>query len=315
MHEPAAAHQPSRTRSRGVAVEAARLAIEQHGAISWSQLREIGYAEATISKLVDRRALHRIWPGVYAHGHPMLTRDGWLMGATLACGADAHLAARASGAARGLLRAWSRIDVATTGQRGVTLPGIRAHRIVLRPEERDVHRGLRVTSLARTALDVAAAEGYERTGQLLDEALLAGQYDHAEMLELLAARRGCRGAGVLRRAVDALGPDGVVFRSRAERRARDLIRERGWPEPRINAWFPTRAGHGHELDLWWPDLQLNLELDGPRHALPHQRHLDALRDADLRSFGVEIARLPSEDVRARPDLFLDLTARLLFTGR
>ncbi|MBA2347435.1 MAG: DUF559 domain-containing protein [Solirubrobacterales bacterium] len=294
-----------------IGVQASELAIEQRGVISRQQLCDIGLSETTISRMVERRELHRVWPGVYAHGHSVLTREGWLMAASLACGEGSHLSGRASGSARGLMKAWSTIDVATPSQQGVELPGIRAHRIQLRPEERDVHRGLPVTSVARTALDVAAAEGYERTGELLDAALLVGQYDHGEMLELLDRRTGCRGVGILRRAVDALGDEGVVFRSRAERRARDLIREAGLLEPRINAWFPTRAGHGYELDLWWRELRLNFELDGPHHRMPHQRQKDAWRDRDLAAFGVRVVRFPSEDVMENAELLLYTVGRAL----
>lgn len=294
-----------------IGVHASELAVEQRGVLSRQQLSDVGYGETTISRMIERRELHRVWPGVYAHGHSVLTREGWLMAASLACGEGAHLSGRASGSARGLMKAWSTIDVATPTQQGVELPGIRAHRIALRPEERDVYRGLPVTSVPRTALDVAATEGYERTGELLDAALLARQYDRGEMLDLLDHRTGCRGVGVLRRAVEALGDEGVVFRSRAERRALDLIRDAGLLEPRINAWFPTRAGHGYELDLWWRELRLNFELDGPHHRMPHQRQKDAWRDRDLAAFGVHVVRFPSEDVMANGQLLLHTVARAL----
>jgi len=292
-------------------VRAAALATEQYGVLARGQLERLGYGNAKLSSLVDGGVLHRLWPAVYAYGHAVLTRDGWLMAAALACGDGAHLAGRASAAARGLLPAWSTIDVVTPTKRGVELDGIRAHRIALRPEERDVHRGLPVTSLARTALDIAAAEDADRVGELLDRALLEGQYDHAEMLELLDRRRGCRGIAVLRGAVALLGDAGVVFRSRPERLARDVIRSAGLPEPRVNAWFPTRAGHGHELDLWWPQRRRDLEIDGPHHSLPHQRRKDELRDADLRSFGVAVTRVTATLVTAEPDRFAALVRRLL----
>jgi len=72
----------------------------------------------------------------------------------------------------------------------------------------------------------------------------------------------------------------------------------------VNAWFPTRVGHGYELDLWWPDLSLDFEIDGPHHRLPHQRRRDALRDAALRSFGVTVTRVPDTLVTERPGRFL-----------
>jgi predicted transcriptional regulator of viral defense system len=289
----------------------AAAAAEQRGVVSRRQLEQLGNADATITALVGRGRLCRIWPGVYAHGHAVLTRDGWMMAAALACGDGAQLAGRASAAARGLLTARSVIDVITPTQRGVALDGIRAHRACLLPEERDTHRGLPVTSLARTALDVAAWERPDRVGELLDNALLDGQYDHAEMLGLIAARRGSRGMAILRQAVAVLGDQGTVFRSRPERLARDLLREAELPEPAVNGWFATRAGYGHELDLWWPGRRLNFEVDGPHHLMPHQRRLDALRDRDLRSFGVRVERVRDTVVLDQPARFVAAVRRIL----
>lgn len=285
---------------------ASLMAEEQRGVIARRQLELLGWSSSAISRGVDARLLRPVWPGVYGYGHCVLTQDGWWASAALAAGDGSALAARASAAARRLLTAWSTIDVISTSQLGLALPGLRVHQIALQPQERDVHRGLPVTSLARTALDVAATEGLERVRELLDEALLAEQYDHTEMLELLAARHGCRGVARLRAAVDLLGDDGIVFRSRPERLARDLLIDAGAAPPRANAWFPTRAGHGYELDLWWPELRKNFEIDGPRHRLPYRRHLDAVRDRDLRSFGVEVTRIPTELVVEHPERALSL---------
>lgn len=108
----------------------------------------------------------------------------------------------------------------------------------------------------------------------------------------------------LRRVVADLGEDGVVFRSRPERLARDLLRATGLPQPRVNAWFATRVGHGHELDLWWPSIRLDVEIDGPHHRMPRQRRMDRLRDADLASFGVTVLRIDADVVRERPVSFV-----------
>lgn len=286
----------------------ALLAQEQRGTVGREQLLERGWSRTSVDRRVAERLLAPLWPATYAYGTADLTREGWLWAATLACGEGTHLVARAAATARGLLSSWSTIDVRPANRKGVELPGLRAHFMDLRPEELDVHRGLPVTTVARTALDVAATEPPDRVGELLDRALLEGQYDHAEMSELLEARRGCRGVAVLRAAVAALGDEGTVFRSRPERRARDLIVAATLPAPRVNAWFPTRGGHGHELDLWYPHLRLDIEVDGPHHRMPRQRRLDTLRDADLRSFGVEVVRVPDTLVLKAPEAFL-LTVR------
>jgi hypothetical protein len=289
----------------------AELAAEQRGCVARSQLLERGWSDTTVDRRIAERLLTPVWPATYAYGNADLTRDGWLFAATLACGEGTHLVARASAAARGLLSHWSTVDVRPANRRGVDLPGLRPHFMDLRAAELDVHRGLPVTTLARTALDVAATEPADRVGELLDRALLEGQYDHREMVELLDVRRGCRGVRILRGAVDALGDDGQVFRSRPERLARGLLREAGLPEPRTNAWFPTRGGHGYELDLWYPALRFDLEIDGPHHRLPHQRRKDERRDADLRTFGVEVLRVPDTLVLEAPEAFVHAVGNAL----
>lgn len=292
------------TERRRRTARAAQLANERRGVITREELLGLGWGERTVDRRIEDGLLRVLWPSVYGYGHGVLSRDGWLMAAALACGPGGRLCGRASAAARGYIAAWSTTDVATTKRRGLGLPGIRAHRFTLTPDELETHRGLPVTTVARTALDVAAFEGFDRAAEVLDRALLAGQYDHREMLDLLAARAGCRGMEPLRRAVAQLEDDGVAFRSRPERRARDLLREAGLPAPQVNGWFPTRAGHGHELDLWFAALRLDLEVDGPQHLLPHQRRKDALRDADLRSYGVEVVRVRDTLVLEEPEAFV-----------
>ena len=292
-------------------LRAARLAGEQRGVIARHQLEELGWSQTTIDRRIADGLPTAVWPSVYGYGHAVLTRDGWLMAATLAGGTGTRLVARAAASARGLLAAWSTIDIAPPRRRGEELDGLRVHRLALRPAELDVHRALPLTTVARTALDVAATESADRVGELLDQALLDGLYDHAEMTELLAARRGCRGVAVLRAEVAKLGDAGVVFRSRPERLARDLLLAAGVTMPKVNAWFPTRGGHGYELDLWWPGVMLDAEIDGPHHLMPRQVRRDALRDADLRSFGVRVIRVPDTVVTEAPDRFVDTVLEAL----
>ena len=289
---------------------AARLANQQRGVVTRAQLLELDWSEPAIDRRIDREVLHVLWPGTYAYGHANLPRDGWLMAAALACGTGAQLTARAGAAARGLMSAWSVTDVITPVRRGLALDGIRAHRITLRPEDRDTVRGIPVSSVARTALDLAAIEGHERTGEFLDEALLAQVYDHAEMVDLLEACRGAR--GMADAAAGGGRPGRGWRRGSAHARSGGHATSSAEPdscEPSVNAWFPTRAGHGHELDLWWPGLWLNFEVDGARHRLPRRRRLDALRDADLRAFGVHIVRVADSVVLEQPGRFVDLAAR------
>jgi hypothetical protein len=291
-------------RTRSPTQAAALLGDTQRGVIDRPQLRSCGFSNTAITRQIAAGRLHPKWPGVFAIGHPHLTREGWWWAALRAAGEGSLLAGRAAAALWRLLPALSTIDVIVPGDRGRQLQGIRAHQMCLDPSEITEYLGLPVTSIARTALDVAAWERPERVPELLDHSILEGWYDHDEMLALVARRKGHRGMGPLQHHLSLLDEAPPRFRSRAERRGRDLIVGAGLLIPVVNAWFPTIAGHGYELDLWWPQLRLNVEIDGPHHAMPFQRAKDRLRDADLAARGIRVERVPTVVVDEQPARFV-----------
>ena len=284
---------------------------QQHGVVSRAQLYDLGGSDGAIGRLVSLGVLHRVFRAVFAVGHRHLTREGWWMAATLACGEGAVLSHRAAAAVWDMLPAVSTIDVITPASAGIEQDWLRAHRCRLEREDRTERYGLPVTTVARTMHDLSATERSDRIGQALDQALLQHLYDHEEMESVIARSRGHRGIRQLRAAVDRLRAYPDLLRSRPERRARDLLLAAGVLRPQVNAWFPTCAGHGHELDLYWPALLLNVEIDGPHHQMPWQRHHDALRDADLESFSIDVERFASPIVDEAPERFVSSVARLI----
>jgi predicted transcriptional regulator of viral defense system len=63
----------------------------QHGVITHRQLLRLELSRSTIARWVREGWLHRVHRGVYADGHPKLTREGRYMAAVLACGNGAAL--------------------------------------------------------------------------------------------------------------------------------------------------------------------------------------------------------------------------------
>jgi hypothetical protein len=289
----------------------AELAERQHGVIARRQLAALGFSDAAVARLVGDGFLCRKVHGVYAVGHPTLTRHGWWMVAVLAGGEDSVLSHRAAAALFELLPGRSLIDIIVPRHSADDLPGIRAHRCVLRPSDVVIHHGVPVTGVARTLLDLAGSEPPERLAEALDAALMLELYDHAEMVQVLARYPRRRGVRSLRLALSRLGDEPERFRSRSERRARDLIVAAGLPAPEINAWYPTVAGHGFELDLFWRGRQRNLEIDGPRHDQPFQRSKDRFRDADLRGRGIAVKRVPVAELDADAVAFVAGVAQFL----
>ena len=72
-----------------------------------------------------------------------------------------------------------------------------------------------------------------------------------------------------------------------------LIRDAGLPEPLRNARV-----HGFELDFYWPQLRLNVEVDGYRwHSTRSRLNRDRDRDAELAARGIRALRISYDQLR------------------
>ena len=97
--------------------------------------------------------------------------------------------------------------------------------------------------------------------------------------------RGCRGDWSTLAYLDAEADPGFS-RSRAERILRGLLSRSGLPSPRRNA-----AVHGVELDFWWPEAKVNVEMDGfGSHRRRRNFESDRDRDTFLASRGIQVLR-------------------------
>jgi len=114
------------------------------------------------SDAVERRArtgrLHRMHQGVYAVGHPNPPLEGRFLAAVKASTTDAALS-HFSGAAHWEMVDWGgrRIEVVVPRAGVRSQPGLRVHRTkVLEPRDVVHHRGIPVTSPARTLIDLSS---------------------------------------------------------------------------------------------------------------------------------------------------------------
>jgi Transcriptional regulator, AbiEi antitoxin len=78
-------------REQSAALRLADLARRQHGVVARRQLLAIGFSASAIGRRVQMGGLHRVHAGVYAVGHPHVSRDGRWIAAVLACGPGAAL--------------------------------------------------------------------------------------------------------------------------------------------------------------------------------------------------------------------------------
>jgi Protein of unknown function (DUF559)/AbiEi antitoxin C-terminal domain len=178
------------------------------------------------------------------------------------------------------------IDVLVPGNRRGR-KGFRVHRVNhLDPRDTTIHHGIPITTPARTLVDLAATLTSHQLANVMHEAAFRNRFDETRTREAMSRAPG-RQLATLHTALQAHADGSAGTRSDLEDRF--LERWQG-PEPRVN----TKV-HGIEVDLYWPDDNLVVEIDGPGHERPTTQREDARRDAALEAHGARIVRLRSGD--------------------
>ncbi len=266
-----------------------RLAERQFGVISAEQLLACGLSEAGIRRWVANGRLHRISRGVYAVGHRALSTEGWLAAALLGAGSGAALSHGTSAWWRGLLRFPDRvIHVSRVGRAG-SRAGVRVHcpaRL-----DREWHRGLPVTGIAQTLLDIAptASEAAFRRAVAMTDHL--GIADLGEVRSDVAGHRGCRR---VRGGIDNHIPALAKTLSPLEDRFILFCEGHGLPIPEPNGVIA-----GYHVDAVFRESRLAVELDGREtHGTPAAVVLDRRRELAIRGAGFKIVRYGDEQLES-----------------
>ncbi len=287
-----------------------RLAGEQHGVVSRAQLLEMGFTSAGIEHRLERGRLHRVMRGIYALGRPDIPACGRWMAAVLSCGDHAHLSHRSAAALWGIAaQADGDVEVSITVASGLRRPGVRVHRRCgLGAECLTRHRGIPVTDVVQTLVDIAAVLPPHRLERAVNEADRLDLVDPDSLRRQLDSFRGQRGVGRLRTVLDR-----HTFRltdSELERRFLAIVDSLGIERP-----LTQQQVNGYRVDFHWPALGLVVETDGLRyHRTPAQQSRDRRRDQAHTAAGLAQLRFTHEQVRREPAyvrrLLGDLVRRL-----
>ena len=255
-----------------------RLAGRQHGVVTRTQLRDLGFGERTITRRIERGQLHPRHRGVYAVGRAELSPRGHRMAAVLAGGPSAVLSHRSAAEHWGLLQTAQRqADVTVPGTSRAQRRSLRVHRArTLAPDEVTLLDRIPITSLARTFLDLAAVLSPARLVRAIEQADRLELLDGGAVMAVLARHPHHPGTAKLRRVlVGYAGPPDV--RSELERDFVQFVTETGLPQPLLNVKVA-----GFTVDAYWPDWRLVVELDSRRYHSGHSAfETDRIRDAKL----------------------------------
>ena len=283
----------------------ATLAGARHGVVTRRGLLAAGLSDGEIKRRVRAGVLLVEYRGVYRLGHRAPSVEARCLAAVEACGEGAVLAGLAAGWLWALVRAAAVPLIEIWGPTERRIEGILCRR-TRRMDARDVSvlRGVPVTSVARTLVDLAAVLGPDDLARSCHEAGVRYGTTPAEVEAVLARRPNSPGARSLRAV---LRGDVRVTLSALERRFLGVLRAAGLPLPETN-----RVAGGRRVDCRWPEYRLTVELDGYRyHRSRHAWEQDRLREREARARGDEFRRYTYGDVLEDPRYLLRELSALL----
>lgn len=275
----------------------AHLGAEQHGVVSIEQLLQVGVSRAVASSWARRGRLHRLHRGVYHIGHAAPSLHARWMAAVLAGGDGAVISHRSAAEAWGIAGRFTHdvIDVAVP-RASVGRPGIEFHnRAELEPKDVAVVGRIPATSVSRTLVDLSRCLTASQLAHVFYEAAYRDLLD-VDAVRSCLMRRGRRWRiRVVRTAISMHLAGSAGTRSFLEDRLLELIELWGLPVPQVNVRIEL-GSRWREVDAWWPDAKLCIEVDGPGHARPRAQVRDAELDVACRDAGIRLLRLTSHDL-------------------
>jgi very-short-patch-repair endonuclease len=274
----------------------ARIASQSHGVVTRAELIAIGATPSQIKRRVERGTLIPVHRGVFRAGHRAPSIEATYLAAVKACGDRALLAGLAAAHLLGLVRRRPpRIEVIAPAYRRVR--GIVTRRDRIGSRESGRWRGIPVTSVQRTLVDLAAVLDEKQLARAVHEAEVRHHTTPDQIEEVLSRRHNWPGARKLRRVIRG---DAPVTLSRLEDRFLARLRAAGLPQPNVN-----RRVDGRYVDCRWPDRRLTVELDGYRyHHTRHAWEQDRQREREARMRGDEFRRFTWLDVAEQPEPML-----------
>ena len=281
------------------------LAARQHGAVARSQLRDHGVPAALVRRRVAQGVLEPLSSRVLVVTGSTDTIDRALASAVLDSG-EAATISHETAAWRWGFSGFEPQPVHVTGRRRQTSHG-RSDLAVLHqprrlfPSHVITTHGLATTTPARTLFDLAndPHANPNQIERLLDRAWSRRLVDHWTIRAVLddLAERGRTGITLMRRLLDARGPDHVASQTNLEDRFRDVLGDAS------AAGFRAQVNTFHEatwlgrVDFIHDRLGIVVEVDSVTfHSTITDRANDRLRQSRLESIGLLVIRVTEHDL-------------------
>ena len=282
---------------------------DRHGLIYRSTALEVGFTDTEITRAVSRGYMVRVARGAFAlpgDRTPEQTHRLAAIATGELAGGSVVLSHQSAATVHGLemLRPnLRRVHLTTGSPTGAHRTTTRHEHVgVLADDEIAIVDGVVVTSLERTAVDVACTTtmGFAGALAVFDSALRRGA-NRAEMQEMVQTTR--RGVGQARRALPHADGDAE---NPGESWSRAQMIEAGLPSPRLQHRFrDTKANEIARTDFDWSGLLVG-EFDGmakyQKHLRSGETPFDAMRrekhrEDALRRIGIMVIRWTWDDLQ------------------
>jgi very-short-patch-repair endonuclease len=249
------------------------LARRQGGHVTRAQLVGLGLGVGAIDYRLSIGRLIAVHHGVYAVGHLPTNPIDQAKGVVLAGGPRVALGCGSAAAFWGVQQRWSfPLELISATDR--RLAGVKVHqsKTLLQRDIRVVD-GLRVTSPARTVLDIAPRLSDKQLARAVDDLRHARKVTINQLKDVVARNPHHPGAQRLAKIIGATQKEPT--RSELESAFQRLAQKHGLPVPQINVEVA-----GYTVDAYYSEHQLVVELDGwlthqTRQAFTRDRRQDA----------------------------------------
>ncbi len=162
----------------------------------------------------------------------------------------------------------------------------------LDPADVTVHKGIPVTTVARTLVDLTEVFDAHQLANVIHEAAYRKLFDLEETRAAMERANGRRKLKRLERAIAIHLTGSAGTKSGAEAVFRKLVKPE---EPLSNVIV-----EGIEVDFFFPERRLVVEIDDPSHGRERSQREDALERRVLEAAGYTLLRFTNAEVEQRP---------------
>jgi hypothetical protein len=210
-----------------------------------------------------------------------------------------------------LMSARTKVDVTVPGRTRRAQAGIDLHLVrSLDPRDVTVHKGVPITTVPRTLLDLAEVVPPRQLKAAIETADRRGLFHGAAVQELLARSPGRHGVRALRELLEDFLYD-ECSRTELEALFFDFCVEYALPIPTMNAPIGE-----YTVDAHWPGTNLIVELDSRAfHLNPKAFEEDRRRDVELLLAGYRVVRITYRQLTREPEAVAHRLSRLLADPR